>query len=331
MIITCTPLRVSFLGGGTDYPEHFAQHGGATLGTSIDRCTYITVTPLAKFFDHKIRVSYSRTELCREIDEIQHPSVRECLRFLGIDGGVEIAVVTDLPARTGLGSSSSFTVGLLMALHAFQGRLVSTERLAEEAVHVEREMIKERVGLQDQYTCALGGFLHLRFSGRDRVQHANLPLQRERRQALRDRLMLFYTGQQRTAHQVLETQMARTRTGELTSYLLRMESLVREGLHVLCSETDLRTFGDLLHQGWTLKRQLSDAISNTLVDESYERARAAGAIGGKLLGAGGGGFLLLFAEPGDQARVREAMGDLPQVPFDFEDQGARIVYYRPRG
>lgn len=328
MIITSTPLRISFLGGGTDYPEHFSKHGGATLGTSIDRSTFITVTPLTRFFDHRLRVSYSRTELCREIDEIQHPSVRECLRFLGIHEGVEISVVADLPARTGLGSSSSFTVGLLLALHAFKGELVSKEQLAAEAVHVERDMIHERVGLQDQYTCAVGGFLHLQFRGRDTVNLTSLPLLRTRCDALRQRLLLFYSGQQRLAHDILEPQMARTESGDLTSHLLRLESLVREGIHVLCSDGDLRAFGDLLHQGWMLKRQLSDRVTNQAIDAVYERARQAGALGGKLLGAGGGGFLLLYAEPEYHEAIRQALSDVQEAPFEFEDQGARLVFFR---
>lgn len=331
MIITATPLRVSFLGGGTDYPEHFSRHGGATLGTSIDRYTYITVTPLASFFEHRIRVSYSRTELCRTVEEVQHPSVRECMRFLGLDGGIEISIVTDLPARTGLGSSSSFTVGFLHALHAFKGELVCREQLAEEAVHVERELIRERVGLQDQYLCALGGFQHLQFRGQDRVNAAPVPLSRTRVEALQGRLMIFYTGLQRTAHEVVEKQLQRTSAGELSGYLMRLESLVREGLHLLCSDEDLRAFGDLLHQGWELKKQFSDTISTPAIDSAYARARQAGALGGKLLGAGGGGFLLLFAEPEAQAAVRAALADLPEVPFGFEDEGTHLVYMRRRG
>lgn len=328
MIITMTPLRVSFLGGGTDYPEHFSRHGGATLGTTIASYTYVTVTPLTSFFDHRIRVSYSKTELCRSLDEIQHPSVRECMRYLGIEDGIEVSIVADLPARTGLGSSSSFTVGFLHALHAFKGELVPREQLAEEAVHVERELIQERVGLQDQYTCAIGGFLNLQFRGKDHVNVNPVPITRERSRALQRRVMVFYTGLQRTAHEVLEKQIQRTSAGELNGYLMRLESLVREGLHVLCSDDDLRAFGDLLHQGWELKRQFSDAISNPLIDDAYARARAAGAIGGKLLGAGGGGFLLLYVEPELQWAVQEALPDLKEVPLAFEEYGSRLIFHR---
>lgn len=329
MIITQTPLRTSFLGGGTDYPEYFGQHGGATLGTSIDKYTYITVSPLTKFFDYRIRISYSKTELCKTVDEIQHPAVRECLRFMHVDGGVEIVVVSDLPARTGLGSSSSFTVGLLHALHAFKGEMASREQLAAEAVCVEREMIKERVGLQDQHTCAVGGLLHLEFQDHNRVTITPVTISRDRIQALQERLMLFYTGLQRSAHEVLEQQIERTRAGLITPSLIQLGDLVPQGVDVLCNGHDLGNFGELLRQGWMLKRQLSDTISNAFIDDAYERARRAGAIGGKLLGAGSGGFLLLYVEPYNQAAVRKALADMREVPFQFENQGSRLIFYQP--
>ena len=227
MIITQTPLRVSFLGGGTDYPEHFREHGGATLATTIDKYTYVTVNPLTEFFDYSLRVSYSRTELCRSVDEIQHPAVRECLRFLGIEAGVEVGVVSDLPARTGLGSSSCFTVGLLHALHAFKGEQVSRAQLAEEAVHVEQALIQERVGVQDQHLCAKGGLLHLECGPGDGVRTSPLALAPARSAALQDRLLLFYTGVQRHAHQLLEQQVERTRSGALTAQLQALHGLVR--------------------------------------------------------------------------------------------------------
>lgn len=330
MIITMTPLRVSFLGGGTDYPEHFSQHGGATLATSIDKYTYITVSPLTEFFDHRIRVSYSRTELCKDVDEIQHPSVRECLKFMEIERGVEINIVSDLPARTGLGSSSSFTVGLLHALYAFKGKIVSREQLADKAVYVEREMIRERVGLQDQYSCAYGGLVHLEFQDKNRVAITPITITQARYQALQERLMMFYTGLQRNAHDVLEQQMARTQAGVVTDYLLELGKLVQQGIEVLTSGNDLAEFGELLHQGWSLKRQLSDAISNSFIDDAYDRARKAGAIGGKLLGAGGGGFLLLYVEPYNQAAVRQVLADMREVSFNFENQGSRLIFYRPQ-
>jgi D-glycero-alpha-D-manno-heptose-7-phosphate kinase len=329
VIISMTPLRISFLGGGTDYPEHFREHGGATLCTSINKYTYVTVSPLTEFFEHRIRVGYSRTELCKTPEEIQHPSVRECLRFLGIDGGVEIAVVSDLPARTGLGSSSSFTVGLLHALHAFKGELVSQRQLAAEAAKVERELIRERVGLQDQYSCACGGLSLLEFTGEDTVAAKPVPLPCGRLAELQRRLMIFYTGLQRSAHEVLEQQLARTSAGLLTQQLLQLQELVSEGVKVLISERDLADFGELLHQGWLLKRRFSETVTNALIDEAYERARKAGAIGGKLLGAGGGGFLLLYVEPRMQDAVRRTNPDMKEVRFAFENQGTRLIFYQP--
>ncbi len=330
MIITQTPLRISFFGGGTDYPEYFHQHGGATLGASIDKYTYITVNRLTPFFDYRIRVSYSRTELCRRIDEIQHPSVRECLRFMGIEHGIEIGVVTDLPARTGLGSSSSFTVGLLHALHALKGELVTPQQLAHEAVHVEREMIRERVGLQDQYTCAVGGLVYLVFSPNGRVDVRRLPVDPTRLQALQERLLIFYTGQQRDASEVLQQQIERTRSGEIRSSLAQLTGLVDDALRFIAQPQEpLARFGELLHAGWLIKRGLSDAISNPAIDGAYARARTAGAVGGKLLGAGGGGFLLLYVEPERHSAVRAALADLREVDCQFEHQGSRLIFYRP--
>jgi D-glycero-alpha-D-manno-heptose-7-phosphate kinase len=328
MIITATPIRVSFLGGGTDYPEYFEKHGGATLGASIDKYTYLTVSPLTEFFDHTIRISYSKTELCRSVDDIQHPSVRECLKFMQIDRGIEINVVSDLPARTGLGSSSSFTVGLLHALHVFKGQMASQEQLAEEAVHVEREMIKERVGLQDQYTCSRGGLLNLQFNGTRRVVIRPLVVKQQRLQALKERLLLFYTGLQRYAHNVLEEQMARTVTGDIDKHLKKLHKLVDNGIEVLVNGKDLSGFGDLLHQAWSSKKQLSSTITNPMIDETYERARKAGAIGGKLLGAGSGGFLLLYVEPYNQQSVRNVLNGMREVDFQLESHGTRLIYFQ---
>lgn len=328
MVISQTPVRVSFLGGGTDYPEYFNEHGGEVLAISINKYTYITLNALTQFFDHRIRISYSRTELCHEIDEIQHPSVRECLRFMGIKDRIEINVISDLPARTGLGSSSSFTVGLLHALYAFRGELVSRDQLAAEAVYVEREMMKERVGLQDQYTCALGGLLHLIFCDGNRVIKNLVTIPKQRLMALQGRLMMFYTGLQRSAHELLEQQIERTKSGAIRGNLEQLRALVGEGIEVLASGTDLMRFGEVLHQGWLLKRGLSDSVSNALIEGAYERARRAGAIGGKLLGAGGGGFLLLYVEPESQRAVRQALADMREVHFEFEDQGSRVIFYQ---
>jgi D-glycero-alpha-D-manno-heptose-7-phosphate kinase len=328
VIITQTPLRISFFGGGTDYPAHYKLHGGATLSTSINKYTVITVQRVPQFADYCDRVNYSRVESVNSIDEIQHPSARECLRFLGIQEGVEIHYVSDLPARTGLGSSSSATVGLLMALHAFKGEVVSRERVAAEAVYVEQEMIKERVGSQDQYACALGGFMHLQFHQDLRVQADPVVLLPERLNALQERLMLMYTGIQRRAHEVLDEQLQRTETGEITADLYQLRRIVDQGLAVLAEGRDLSDFGALLHDSWLIKRGLSSKISMPGTDSAYDRARVAGAIGGKLLGAGSGGFLLLFVEPQHRSAVLRAVPELRITDFALENSGSRIIFYR---
>lgn len=329
MIITQTPVRTSFLGGGTDYPDYFCKHCGATLSTTINKYTTVTVHRITQFSEHNIRVHYSKVEAVRRIDEIEHPSARECLRFLGIDGGIEIHYVGDLPARTGLGSSSSATVGLLHALHAFKGEMVSRKQLAEEAVYVEQELIKERVGCQDQYACAFGGLLHLKFERDRSVQVNPVVVSKERLQALEQRLMLLYTGLRRHAHEVLDEQIERTQSGENDEYLQEMAGLVNRGIEALTGNNNLSEFGALLHEGWELKRRLSSKVTNPMIDEFYERALKAGAVGGKLLGAGGGGFLLLYVEPQNQDNVRRVLPELREVDFAFENSGSTIIFYRP--
>lgn len=328
MIITQTPLRISFFGGGTDYPAHYKLHGGAALSTSINKYTVITVQRVPQFADYCARVNYSRVESVNNIDEIQHPSARECLRFLGIKEGVEIHYVSDLPARTGLGSSSSATVGLLMALHAFKGEVISRERVAAEAVYVEQEMIKERVGSQDQYACALGGFMHLQFHQDLRVQSDPVVLLPERLNALQARLLLMYTGIQRRAHEVLDEQLQRTQSGEITDDLHQLRQMVDQALSVLAGNHNLSEFGALLHDSWLIKRRLSSKISMPGIDDAYDRARLAGAIGGKLLGAGSGGFLLLFVEPQNRHAVLAAIPELRVTDFALENSGSRVIFYR---
>jgi D-glycero-alpha-D-manno-heptose-7-phosphate kinase len=326
MIISRTPVRVSFLGGGTDYPEYFMQEGGVTLSATIDKYCYITVQEFRDFFDHKLRVSYSKLELAKECKEIVHPSVRECLRYLGIEKGVEIHCMTDLPARTGLGSSSAFTVGLLNALYAWQGKFTTPQQLAEEAVHVERNLIKERVGLQDQYSCAVGGFLYLKYTPQGNVNITSIPMTSERVKALEQRLLLFYTGVQRTASEILKEQLERTKSGQINPALKQLGMLADEGAKTICNGRQLSELGHLLHQGWLIKRGLSAAVSTDKIDGWYEKALSASAVGGKLLGAGSGGFLLLYVEPENQDKVRAALSDLQEVPFRFEGQGSTILF-----
>ena len=329
MITTRTPLRVSFLGGGTDYPEHFLKHGGQTLGAAMNKYTFITVKPLPELFDYTIRVSYSRIELTKDVEGVEHPSVRECLKFASIRGGIEIGTISDLPARTGVGSSSSFTVGLLHALHAYKGELVNRLQLAAEAVHVEQDMIREHVGVQDQYTCAHGGLVHIQCHTDGTIHVTLIPLRQDRREALEQRLLLYYTGIQRNAHEVLDEQIRNTVRGDISSDLGVLNDLVSQGVEMLCSEQPLAHFGEILHSGWLAKRRLSSRVTNTQIDQYYEAARRAGAIGGKLMGAGAGGFLLLFVEPDDQAAVHAALGGLHRARIAFDYTGSTIIFYDP--
>jgi D-glycero-alpha-D-manno-heptose-7-phosphate kinase len=330
MFITRTPLRISFFGGGTDYPEHYRKSGGQTLGVAINQYSFIVVKKLADLFDHRIRVGYSRTELVRDRDEIQHPAVRECLRYLGLDGGLEVDYIGDLPARSGLGSSSSFTVGLLHALYAFKGEMVSKARLAAEAVHVEQELLRERVGVQDQHICACGGMVRVCCPADGPVRAEPVPVSADRWQALQSHLLLMYTGIQRRAHDVLEEQLERTRSGAVSDELGRLRSLVDDGIRVLTDHREpLSCFGELLNAAWTAKRALSPRISSDRIDRWYDLARAEGAVGGKLLGAGGGGFLLLLVPPEKQDRVVAALPDLRRVPFEFDRTGSTLIFYNP--
>jgi D-glycero-alpha-D-manno-heptose-7-phosphate kinase len=329
VIIARTPVRVSFLGGGTDYPEHFLKHGGQTLSIAIDHYSYVTVKRLVTLFDYALRVSYSRLETTSRVEDIQHPAVRECLRFLGFTEGLEIHYVGDLPARSGLGSSSSFTVCLLHALHALKSEAVTPRQLAEEATYVERELIRERVGVQDQYASAFGGMLHLRYGTDGKVEVCPITLPSRRQQELQAHLMLFYTRIQRTAHEVLESQLERTRQGSLAESLGRLSALVDEGVAVLRSDGPIVRFGELLHEGWITKRGFSDQITSPAIDGFYERARRAGAVGGKLLGAGSGGFMLFLVEPDRQFAVEAALPELARVHFRVAPAGSQIIFSSP--
>jgi D-glycero-alpha-D-manno-heptose-7-phosphate kinase len=327
LIIARTPVRVSFFGGGTDYPEYFEEHGGEVLATAIDKYAYITISPRAAFFDESIRVAYSKTELTNTIEDIQHVAVKECLRYMSVMEGVEINYVSDLPARTGLGSSSSFVVCLLHALWAYQGKMVSGQELAYQAIEIEREILKENVGAQDQFMAAVGGFNHVQFKTIRDIRHRPVVISHSRRNALHERLALYYTGIQRSANEIAGEQIKRT--GVNIPYLDEMKTLVRQALAVLESGADLCEFGRLLGEGWKLKKSLSDRISTSVVDDIYARAISAGAIGGKLLGAGAGGFLLLYIEPEMRKSVDEALYPLKQVAFNFEPSGSQIIYYHP--
>ena len=327
VIISRTPFRISFFGGGTDYPAWYRAHGGSVLGTTIDKYCYLTCRYLPPFFEHRIRLVYSAIENCQTVDDIAHPAVREALRFMQIDQGIEIHHDGDLPARSGMGSSSAFTVGLLHALHALKGYMPSKRQLAREAIHIERERLRETVGSQDQVLVAHGGFNQITFLADGEFAVRPITVSADRQADLQRHLMLFYSGVQRTASEIAATYVADV---EASRRQLRiMKDLVEEGISVLNGRQDIVEFGELLDEAWQAKRQLGPSVSSPEVDAIYDAARKAGAIGGKLVGAGGGGFLLLFVPPPFQSRVREALRHLIWVPFRFETTGSQIIVYDP--
>ena len=325
MIITRTPFRVSFFGGGTDYPPWFREHGGAVLSTSIDKYCYLACRYLPPFFDIKYRTVYSRTELTNTIDDIIHPSVRACLNHLEFqDCGTEIVHYADLPSRTGLGSSSSFSVGLLHALSGLKGQLPSKRVLAETAIHIEQTVLGETVGSQDQIAAAFGGFNLITFDSRG-FELRPMTLKAERLKELRESLILVYTGVSRFASEVAAHQVYNM--GNKKRELHAMRAMVDQAIAILTADGDLADFGRLLHESWMLKSSLSGHVTNGAIDDIYARARAGGAVGGKLLGAGGGGFMLFYAPQDRRNAVIEALDGLLHVPFSFENLGTQVVYY----
>lgn len=334
MIVSRTPLRISFLGGGTDYPNYYREHGGAVLSATIDKFCYLTVRRLPPFFEHRNRIVYRLTEQTKTVDEIQHPTVKAVMRQVGLDG-LEIHHDGDLPARSGMGTSSAFTVGLLNACRALKGQMVSKLDLALEAIHLEQNILKETVGSQDQVAAAFGGINRVSFSGggltlRDGARIGEfsvdpVPLPPWRIDDLHSHLLLFFTGVSRTASEVAGTFVPALASNK---HLDGAVQQVDDGLRILSDLGSIEPFGEILHHAWTVKRQLSGKVSTPEIDRLYKEAREAGAIGGKLLGAGGGGFLLFFARPKDHDAIRARLG-LLHVPFKFESQGSRIVVYDP--
>lgn len=324
MIISRTPFRVSFFGGGTDYPYFYEQHGGAALLTTINQYCYISIHKLSPFFKHRFRASYAKTETVLKPQEFQHPLVRECLLHLDIRDGLEISHVADLPGRTGMGTSSSFTVGLLHALHAFRGDRVTAEDLAREAIHVERKRVGDDGGHQDQYAAAYGGFMRLDFAAGPKVTVKKISLPADRLRALEERLLLFYTGVEQSSENILREQ--KQRAPQNAAHLMQMKSLVDEAELVLEDGRDLDRFGALLHHTWELKKGLSTGISTPAIDQAYEVARRVGALGGKLLGAGGRGFLLIYAPPDRREKVLEALKSCQPVTFLMADEASRIIF-----
>ena len=324
MIVSRTPFRISFFGGGTDYPTWYREHGGAVLATSIDKYCYLSCRYLPPFFEHRYRVVYSKIENCQTIEEITHPAAREVLRYMRMERGVEIHHDGDLPARSGMGSSSAFTVGLLNALYALKGRMPSKHQLALESIQIEQEMVKETVGSQDQALAAYGGFNHVTFHPNGEITVRPVALAHDSIRELNSHLMLFYTGIKRTAAHVARSYV--DQIDEKRRQLRTIRGMVDESISILNGGKDLTKFGELLHESWQAKRSLSNHVTNSDVDEIYEAARAAGALGGKLTGAGGGGFMLLFAPPSRHEAIRQRLNKLLHVPFEFEFNGSQIIF-----
>jgi D-glycero-alpha-D-manno-heptose-7-phosphate kinase len=327
MIISKTPCRLSFAGGGSDIESYYREYGGAVVSVTIDKYVYLT---LQTKFDHHIRIGYSRTEDVERVDDIQHPIVRHCLNMLGPRQGVEITSHADIPSRgSGLGSSSSFTVGLLNGLYAYQGRHASPQQLAEQACHVEIDLCGDPIGKQDQFAAAFGGLRMYHFHPDGSVGVEPLICRAQTLEKLQRNLMMFYTGITRSAGDILKEQ---TRAlGSETSAIEKMHHMVAHA-HAMRNELENgnpEAVGEILHESWMLKRGLTSGISNMAIDQCYQEAREAGAVGGKILGAGGGGFLLLYVPQKHQEAVRKALGKLRPIPLSFEHEGSKIVFYNP--
>ncbi len=325
MIITKTPFRMSFFGGGTDFPDFYKKHGGSVISTSFDKYCYLTVRHLPRFFEYSSQIVYARTESVKSVDEIEHPAVREAMKYLDMHE-LRITYDADLPARSGLGTSSSFAVGLLNAFYALKGKYADKRKLADDAIYLERTLCKEIGGIQDQIAASFGGLNRIVFSeaGYDVEPIIIAP---ERKDKLNNRLMLFFTGFSRFSSDIQRS--TKNAIKDKTKELLEMLSLVGEAQSILTSKCDLNDFGRLLDYTWTLKRGIESKISNNDIDILYKKAIAAGATGGKLLGAGGGGFLLFYVEEDKQPKVLEVLKDLLYVPFRFENAGTKVIHYSP--
>lgn len=325
MIIAQTPFRMSFFGGGTDYEGFFNEHEGAVISTTFDKYCYTTIRHLPRFFDYSNEIVYGVMERTKSVDEIKHPAVRNIMKYLDMH---ELRVVyeADLPARSGLGTSSSFAVGLLNACYALKGKYADKRKLADDAIYIERVLCNEAGGIQDQIAASFGGFNRIDFRA-DGYTVSPVVFSTDRQKELNNRLMLFFTGFSRFSSDIAQSQIKATR--DKTAELLEMKALVDDVQRLLVSGSDLNEFGRLLDYTWKLKRSITSDISNNDIDILYNKAIEAGALGGKLLGAGGGGFLLFYVEPEYQQNVRKVLEDLIYVPFEFENEGTRIMYYRP--
>ncbi len=326
MIITKTPFRMSFFGGGTDMENYFRENGGAVLSTSFDKYCYVTVRHLPRFFDYSTELSYSRIERVTEVDDINHPAVREAMKMLDMHE-IRLTYEADLPARSGLGTSSSFAVGMLNAFHALKGKYADKKKLANEAIFLERVLCNEAGGWQDQIAASYGGFNRINFNA-DGYEVLPVIISPERKKQLNENLMMFFTGFTRFSAAVQQANHLGTK--DKTAHLKEMYSLVDDAEKVLTDKNvNLDDFGRLLDHNWRLKRQIGSAVSTDSIDELYERGIQAGAIGGKLLGAGGGGFLVFYVQPEKKEAVKNTMKDLMYIPFKFETSGTQVIHYTP--
>lgn len=325
MIISRTPFRISFAGGGTDLPEFYSKEDGQVISTGIDKYIYVAVKRQTAISEHKFRINWSKVEFKDRIEDIEHPIVREALRMMDMDIPLEISTFADIPANTGLGSSSSFAVGLLHALFALKGKMVTKGTLAGMASRIEVDILGRHIGKQDHYAAAYGSLNVFTFHKDGTVSVDPVFYKPETKETIENNMMLFYTAIKRDASQVLKAQNMKTE--ENRHILSEMKSLIDPLRKILSSGCDLHDFGSILHRGWLLKKSITDEISSSDIDRYYEKAMSAGALGGKLLGAGGGGFLLFYVEPKNKEAVARALADLYQLHFKFENTGTRITYY----
>lgn len=327
MIITKTPFRMSFFGGGTDMEDYFKENGGAVLSTTFDKYCYVNVRHLPKFFDYNTELSYSKIERVTNVEDIQHPAIREAMKMLDMHE-IRLTYEADLPARSGLGTSSSFAVGMLNAFYALKGKYADKKKLADEAIYLERVLCNEAGGWQDQIAASFGGFNRINF-GPDGYEVLPLIISPERKKRLNDNLMMFFTGFTRFSSDVQKANSV-TSPDDKKMMLKKMKNLVDEAEAILVNdEKDLDDFGRLLDTTWKLKRQTGGSVSNNSIDALYDKGIKAGALGGKLLGAGGGGFLVFYVQPDKQDSVKKAMSDLMYIPFEFENGGTQVIHYTP--
>ncbi len=324
MVITQTPFRMSFFGGGTDFPGFYNEHGGAVISTTFDKYCYVNVRHLPPFFDYSTELSYSKIERVKSLDEINHPSIRECMKYLDMRD-IRLTYEADLPAKTGLGTSSSFAVGMLSAFYSLKGKYKSKRQLADDAIYLERVLCNEAGGVQDQIAVAFGGFNRIDFSS-EGYKVTPIVISNERKEMLNDNLMMFFTGFSRFSADIQTSTQAVLK--DKTAQLLEMYSLVDTAQSILTDKnSDLSDFGRLLDHTWRLKRGITTKISTNSLDEIYQKAMNAGALGGKLLGAGGGGFFVFYVEPEKRESVMKALDNLLYIPFKFENAGTRVIYF----